>query len=73
MNNIFGDHKISYNEDYNISTLMTANEIAEYLKIGKNRTYELLNYYAQIKSKPLELAQYGISHGCDIYSFATLI
>lgn len=40
--NIFKDYAAAYNGDNETSTLMTVDEVAEYLKIGKNRTYDLL-------------------------------
>ncbi|SEW20078.1 helix-turn-helix domain-containing protein [[Clostridium] fimetarium] len=42
MNNSMNDYMTANNADYNTSTLMTSDEVADYLKIGKNRTYELL-------------------------------
>jgi len=42
MMNIFKDYAAAYNGDNDTSTLMTVDEVAEYLKIGKNRTYDLL-------------------------------
>ncbi len=41
MTNLITPDFMSYNE--NESVLMTASELADYLGVGKNRAYELLN------------------------------